>query len=408
MRTKISSLFVAGLIAVSSALAANLFEVTATDGFTTQTFSNSNVLDLIKTTIQDTTLIFPVGITTADLTFLGVPKAISYNLNPAGTSSTLTIPSIGFTRTFTGANRAAVYSAMQDFLKTDGSGVLARFLKEMAKQSPVAVTDGNPNASTAVAANGIFMSEGFTPADQLSFEGNAPRPNFGGFGIGFNSGRFAAKVAGGTLSGEFAELGLTWFNLGLGDRVRLLAPFSASYLTIDNTAVYGVGQSLSLPIRILIMDKTNPWNWRLTPVAGISARASIDALSGAVIWHAGLVNSIDYRVNHRLIVCLVDQLTTHQGLPVKYGDYSFDSEVDQLIAKNGLRLVTPLTKRLIGDLYFIDTRFLNAAAVKQFETVGASISLRATKKYKLSLAANYDFGNNYKAYSVGLTSAWNW
>ena len=407
MRTKICSLFVAGLMAASSALAANLFEVTGTDGIITKTVSSSNVLDLIQSTIENTSL-FPAGITNADLTFLGVPKAMSYSLNPAGTSATLNIPSISFTRTFTGANRDAVYVAMEDFLKTDGSSVLSRFLKEMAKQSAVAVTDGNPNASTAIAAKGIFMSEGFTPADQLTFEGDSPRPNFGGFGIGFNSGRFDADVAGKTFSGEFAELGLTWLNLGLGDRVRLLAPFSASYLTIDNTAVYGVGQSLSLPIRILIMDKTNPWNWRLTPVGGISARASIDALSGAVIWHAGLVNSIDYRVNHRLIVCLVNQLTTHQGLPVKYGSYSFDSEIDQLIAKNGIRLVTPLTKRLIGDVYFIDTRFLNAAAVKQFETVGASISLRATKKYKLSLASNYDFGNNYKAYSVGLSSAWSW
>ena len=407
MRTKICSLFVAGLMAASSALAANLFEVTGTDGVTTKTISNSNVLDLVKATIEDTTL-FPAGITNADLTFLGVPKAISYNLNPAGTSSTLNIPSIGFTRTFTGANRDEVYSAMEDFLKKDGSDVLARFLKEMAKQSAVSVTDGNPNASTALAAKGLFMSEGFTPADQLSFGGDEPRPNFAGFGIGFNSGRFDADVAGSTFSGEFAELGLTWLNVGLGDRVRLHAPFSVSYLTIDNTAVYGIGQSLSLPIRILIMDKTNPWNWRLTPVAGISARVSPDALSGAVVWHAGLINSIDYRVNHRLIVCLVNQLTTHQGLPVQYGDYSFDSEVDQLIAKNGIRAVTPLTKRLIGTVYVIDTRFLNDAAVKQFETVGVSLSFRATKSYNLGLAANYDFGNDFKSYSVGLTSAWHW
>ena len=56
----------------------------------------------------------------------------------------------------------------------------------------------------------------------------------------------------------------------------------------------------------------------------------------------------------------------------------------------------------------VDTRFLKAAAVKGFQTYGGSLSFRATPNYNVSLGANYDTGTRFKAYSVGLSSAWRW
>jgi hypothetical protein len=154
------------------------------------------------------------------------------------------------------------------------------------------------------------------------------------------------------------------------------------------------------------MDKENPMNWRLTPLVGISARGSQDLAGGGLIWMAGLNNSVDYRVSHKLIVCVVNQLTTHHGLDVKYASYEFNPNVDQLMLKNGLRFVTPFTARTTGDFFVIETNFLKEAAVKNFTTYGASISYRITPKMNLAFGVNFDIGSGYRSSSAGLSSAW--
>jgi len=270
----------------------------------------------------------------------------------------------------------------------------------------VAVTDGNPNAATAIAAGSVFGSQGFTPSDELasSADGTADKPRYGGFGIGFNSGQFKA----GGFKGSNTDLAFSGLNFGLTDKVRLIIPVSLSYLKIEGAQVAGAGLNFVLPIRLRAMDKDNPFNWRVTPLAGVSLRASEDLASGTLLWQLGVINTIDYRVNPKLVVCVVNQLTMYRSIAVNYGGYHFDAKIDQQIMKNGLRFVTPLSKRVIGDIMVIDTRFLKDAAVKQFTTIGGSLSLRATKSYNLTLGGNYDTGDNFKAWSVGFSSAWRW
>lgn len=347
---------------------------------------------------------------TARSTFLGVQNAITFNTNSTGTAVTLGLTPIGFTRTFTGATKESVDDQIDDFFQKNGAETLAAFLKAIAKESPIAVTDGNPNSVTALAAGSTFTGQGFTGADELAsaFDdvdaGGGEKSRFGGFGIGFNAGKFEAGV----FEGNNYDFSLSGLNIGFGDNVRLLTPISINYLDIEGAEVAGAGISLALPIRLRTMSKDNPVNWRLTPLAGVSLRGSVDLASGALIWQAGAANTIDYKVAPKLVVCLINQFTFHRSIEVTYGDYSFDPDVDQQILKNGVRLVTPFTKRLIGDFYVVDTRFLKAAAVKSFQTFGASLSLRATKSFNLSLGANYDTGDQFKAYSVGLSSAWRW
>ena len=278
----------------------------------------------------------------------------------------------------------------------------------IAKQSAVAVTDGNPNSSTAQMSDSMFFSQGFTPAMDLPFEGTAaaseaaaPGPRFTGLGIGFNSGEF--KAAG--IKGDNTDVDIP-FGYHFTDRVSLAANIPLNYLTIDDAKVYGVGLNLALPVRVEIMDKANPWNWRISPLAVISARGSEELAGGGVIWMAGLTNTVDYRVNHQLILGLVNQLTFHHSLAVKYGSDSFDPNVDQEILKTGLRAVTPLSPRLTLDGFVIETNFLKAAAVKSFTTFGTSVSFRLTQKVNVTLGLNYDTGSNYNSFAVGLSSAW--
>ncbi len=393
--------------------AADLFEVFVTNGTDTVHAGDSNVLDLVEKLVntEGRFAAFEGTNFNGTLRYQGIPDAIRFQQNNNG-SGVIYFDLIG--ESYNYANE----DDLEDFLKDNGEGLYARFLKEVAKRSAVSVTDGNPSSTTASSTRVDFQNFGMTPLGEFDFGEGAilaaeEGVGLGGFGLGFNSGRFEADVAGVSYEGQFAEVGFAWLNVGLGDRVRLVAPVSASYLEIEGTAVYGVSQSFALPIRILQMNKTARWNWRLTPIGGVNVRVSPDALSGSLLWNAGLVNSIDYRVNRRLIVCLINQATLFRSIPVAYSGYSFDAEIDQLIAKNGVRFVTPITRRLLGDVFVVRTDFLEDAAVENFYTFGASVAFKATKRFSVTLGANYDIGetdtdDEFKSYSVGLSSAWRW
>jgi hypothetical protein len=377
----------------------------------TVTGSGSNLQDFVSSLINNTGSFAALNgnAWSGKSTFLGVPNAITFNTNAAGTSVTYGLSPIGFSKTFTGTSKADVDSQVNDFFEKNGSDTIAAFLKAIAKQSPLAVTDGNPNSATALSANSTFLGQGFTPADEIidgidSSAGGTEKPRYGGFGIGFNAGTFKA----GDFKGQNYDFSISGLNIAIGDKARLVTPISLNYIKVEGAQIAGIGMNAALPIRFEVMNKDNPWNWRVTPSGGVSLRGSADLAGGALLWQAGVTNTVDYKANAKLVVCMINQLSTHHSIGITYGDYHFDPKVDQQIMKNGFRVVSPLTPRVIGDFFVVDSRFFKDAAVKSFETFGGSLSFRTTKNFNLSLGANYDTGTAFKAYSVGLSSAWRW
>ncbi len=392
------------IMMASTAQARKLFEVTVTGGAPTVTAENSSFPDLLQDVIkgQGKFASFSMVDYNGLMTYLGVPNAIQVNMT--GNTATIDLPSIGFSRTFTGSSRDDVYDQVEDYFLKHGSDIYGRFLKEMAKRSAVALTDGNPGATTARMAAGTFFTDGFTPSDELmDMIDGITTDRFSGLGIGFNGGEFEA----GDFTGYYADFALPW-RKRLAGHVDLNTSLNFNYLDVEGSQVFGIGATIGVPVRVLIMDREHRWNWRLTPVAGISARGSEDMASGGLIWMAGGLSTVDFRVNSRLILSIVNQVSYHKSMNLKLpDDYEFDPHVDQVILKNGLRAVTRFGKRIIADAFAIETNFLNDAAVDSFTTIGGSLKWQATQKYHLTLGANYDWGDDYKSWSVGLSSVWN-
>lgn len=333
------------------------------------------------------------------ISVLGVTHAISLTEDVPGTTVTMAIPVIGFSRTFTGTTRDAVWQQIRTFTRT--SGLWGEFLAALAKQSPNAVTDGNPNSATGTMAASTFAMEGFTPAGQL-FPGLAGKPpSLAGFAIGFDGGHFTA----GGLSGTLADFAIpkTW---QLSDNVGLTLNLPLSYLSVGGARVYGGGLTAAVPIQLKRMDSTNRWNWRIAPLFGFDARASQDLVAAAALWQVGLSNSVDYRARHNLIFSLVNQLGYYRSFRISIGGTNIDPKVNQEILKDGLRVSALLTRRLIGDVFVIESDYLQKAAVSNFTTFGGSLRVRVTPTMNVGLAANIDTGPSFRSWSVGLRSAW--
>jgi hypothetical protein len=343
-----------------------------------------------------------------NVTFLGVPDAIRFVTNATNNQLTLTLTPTGFTRTFTGANEDVVNDQIDEFFEREGASTVAEFLKAIARTSPIAVTDGNPTSATAVAANSAFTGQGFTSADELAdgsdTGGSASKPKFGGISLGMNAGKFEA----GAFEGTIYDVSGTLLNFG-GEKVRFLIPVNLNFLELDSgSQVGGAGISLAMPVRLRQMSKDDKVNWRVTPLGGVSVRGSVDLASLSPLWQVGVVNTVDYRASNKVVLSMVNQVTMHRSIAIAYDDLDFDPKIDQLILKNGVRLTTPFSKRVIADAFAVDTRFLKDAAIDQFWTLGASLAFRVTQRWNLVLGTNYDTGDDFKAFSGGISSAWKW
>lgn len=387
-----------------------LFRAEATNGVVRISEGNASMLALLDRAIRREGEFAALAGTdyTASLTFLGVPNAIGIDLNAAGTVATLSMPSIRFSQDFTGADEDEVRGRIKAFLKREGADIIARLRSATRAVSAAGVTDGNPDANTATAARSIFFTQGLTSAGELVFgPGDVPTGrNRAGFSV---TGRTAEmEIAGehytATKLGFSAEL----INLRLSERVGLEMPISADYVEIAGTEIYGGGVFLALPIRIQVQDTARALGWRLTPVAGGQTRVSFDAVSGAITWHAGLVNTLDYRVNRRLIVSLINQASYHEGLPIALRGFTFESDVNQVILKNGVRAVTPLGKRGHGGIHYVHTDFMRVAAIDAYHTAGVTVDARLGESLAAGVVLESDWADGYRSAGGRLQVQWRW
>jgi hypothetical protein len=406
--------FIAGVLLVllpKVGIAEDLFEITASGAGITRSVSGSSVVDLINNAInvKDTFSVFEGTAFTADLNYAGVSSAIQFSTNAAGTSATLSIPSTNFTRTFSGLTRAETERQLEDFLKTDATGVIADFYKAVNSQSLVAVTDGNPRSATAMAAADTYNLYGVMVA--RTNEEREKEKDLGGssgFGAVMNYSSFSAN---GIHGSSYSLLLAVPFRISR--RVGFNLEIPLNYQRIDSAKVFGSGAIAGVPIKIMSASKSSAWSWQITPFAGVTGSASEEMAAGGLLSIAGAASVIahDFR---RVTVSMGNMVSFHSGIPLSVGDYHFDPGVRQTILKNGGKVDLPLGRRWILDGSLIHTNFTNHAALSHYDTVGGEIVYRTLGKSTaernnsryLRVGVSSDLGNNYRSTQLQFGSAW--
>jgi hypothetical protein len=391
------------------AQARDLFTVTATGGAPTVTVGGNEVLGLIYDAInaQNQFSAFNGNNLNGSLNYAGVPNAISFNVNAAGTSAFLNIPSIGFSQSFTGANRSDTESQVENFLKTDGSGVLSRFLKAMSTASLVSVTDGNPNSTTAFAAYQAYNNYAMSTAE-TNEERESPKSDSGHIALGIvaDVGTFDANG----FKGQAYSLPL-YAHFKLTERVGLNVDIPLSYVQVESADIFGFGVGIGVPIKTILRTKENPWSWQLSPYGGANASASKDFLAGGLIANGGINSLLAYDFG-KVTLSMGNHFSAHESVPMTIDGYTFDPGVSQYIIKNGLKLDIPFKRRWVVDFYAVHTKFLEDAALDQYYTVGGELGYRRLpkpgkkKSGYIKFGVYADFGKDYTSAHAQFGTGW--
>ena len=357
------------------------------------TASGSSVIDLVSNLIQSESQFsgFQDQAFNASLDYGAVNNAIQFQRNAAGTSATVTIPSTGFSRTFTGANEQEVRDKIRDFLLKDGTKQYARFLRAVNERSVLGVTDGNPQAATAILSNSAFFKFGLqrSPLDAGSLAAHPPS----GSGLRFD-------VSGGV---EDTDEGDGFFVGGsisgvtrLGGRVglSLAAPFH--YREVEGAQVYTGGIELALPIVVVAPSSGRGIVWQLTPDAVVGAAGSAEFAAGGTFFGAGVTSSLSVPLGRGTAITMGNGIYFYQGYPLDFGDYSWDTDLEQRVLKNGLKLTQNLGPVYL-DVGVTYTNFLEEAAVDHYVTPTVGLGF-GSGSMGLRLAYQGDSADGYRSH----------
>jgi hypothetical protein len=365
-----------------------------TSGPPTQaTASGSSVVDLVQNLIESEAQFssFQNQAFSASLNYGAIPNAIQFDRNGPGTSATVTIPSTGFTRTFTGTNEADVRKKIEDFLLKEGAKEYARFLRTVNEQSLLGVTDGNPQAATAVFSNSAFFKFGLnrSPMDAGNLAGGTPS----GSGLRFD-------VTGGlvdTDEGDGLYLAGSVSSVSrLGDRIGLSVALPFSYREVEEAKVYMGGIELALPIVVLKPFVGRGIVWQVTPNVIGAAAGSEDLGSGGTFFGGGVTSSLSIPFGNTAALTMGNGLYLFEGYPLDFAGYSWDTNLSQQVMKHGLKLTQNIGPVFL-DVGLTYTDFLQNAAIDNYltPTIGIGTGLGSVG---IRVSYQGDFGDGYRSH----------
>ena len=363
-----------------------LFGVTVTDGTNTINVTGSSVFDLADDIFdrQGEFQQFDNTDFTASIDYAGLDDAIIVNGDADGQTVTIDIPSIGFSRTFNDPDEA------EDFLRQEGAGVIADFIRVTNEQTLVGVTDGNPAALTATLSDDAFRNFG-------EF-----RNPFGTYVQGADGSRlyFAATSISTDVGDGYLIQGALSGGFKFTDNVGLSISLPGTFRDIEGSQTFSVGAQLGIPIKLTPeTDDDQPFWWQITPYGLAAVGGSQDQLAGGVILGGGLVNFIGFKLGD-FTVHSGQQVAFYDGTPIEYDDFEFETDVSQTIARVSLGgTYGGFDNGLFVTGGVIYTDFLDDAGVDNYLSPFAGVGLKLGKRSSFRIGYRGDFGDGYTAHT---------
>jgi len=378
-------------MAIGFARADQFFSLSATGtSGTTVTVGGRNIIDLTNHLINQEdqfTVLASQGFS-GTLTYGGVPNAAVFTENAAHTQATLTFPSTGFTRTFTGTSSSDLQTQIENFIKSDGANAYAQFLISMNRMSLVASIDGNPLASTALIADDAFNRFGLEPSLTQSVydpQHVAPMP------LDVDGG--TSRAAG--LNGNFGGVSFGG-DIRFTENVGLDLITDVDYRSVAGSAVVTVAEIIGLPVTFIRRaPDEDGLNWQFTPWGFGGISGSYDLAEGSILVGGGGTSSLSYRMGD-FTFTLADQIDYIGNVGVTVGSYNFDVPVDQWLLKNGVQATyQPNGGELIFDAGGAYSNFLHHGAVPNYWTPTAGVGWKIGSGTLLRAGFSGDFARHF-------------
>jgi hypothetical protein len=395
----------------------------------------------------------------ASLRYAGVDDAISFTLSEDGDRATLQfLGREGDPLVFTADATGDVEDQIVEFLEKEGSATVADFLKEINKRSLVAVTDGNPQSTTAIMGaykyNRFGKHQDLTRLERRIMSGEVIQPENPSPGV-FRAGRRQQgdmQAIGDTSGfdqsgaaqdnqtmGEGAPVGaahVQWFKPGsdTGLRIRfdaqagisdadglestfvnlsgsveyrvnrfwgIAASFPISYYDVEGADVFTAGAHVDVPIRLVQQDDGKGFTFQVAPGALIAGSGSYEMVSGGLFWGVGGTAMASYEMNDWLFSAAASY-THFDSISLELSEFEFDPDLTQDYVRVGGK-----ASYNIGDNAYVFggasyTDFLDEAAVDNYYSPTAGVGVRTAGDFNVRLAYEGDFGDDYEAHKVQL------
>lgn len=338
---------------------------------------------------------------TATLDYLGIPNAMRMQASVFGSQVVLSIPSTGFTKTFTGTSPDDVEDQVEDFFEDDGAEELAKFYEETTSRTALALLDGNPRSTTALFARSAFDRFGLGALRTRAGYSRESMAEWGHFDLGIEAGGGVVDVD------EFDSLYVADAAITLGgdfERVGVYLSALGQYRSYDGADIYDAGLELGIPITVLGPGEGHWVRWVLTPVVQSGAGASRDLLSGGFMVGGGGVSSLGLNFGP-FELTIADELLYYGGVPLgEIGGIEIETELDQWITRNGAKLAFyPLgLERLSLELGASLTNFLGThGAVDWYATPFAGVGVKLFNTLRMRVGWESDLGEHDYAAHTG-------
>lgn len=343
----------------------------------------------------------------ANIGYRGLPMVFSYP-TAGSTELVFEVPSLAIHRSFTGATRDASADQLEEFLKSEGAGLLNRIQKSLIAKSPVDPIAGNPSSLMGTLVAGQFESgfmdqtSNIQPVSAAAAAAGASsetveQDNL--IALGARFGRFTADGK----NSNVVTLPLGYSFRPDGGRLKSV-DVSLPITVADVEGAKSGNAALGVGLTFGINDR-----WSLTPAVGAGLVGSEDLGSAGAVGSGSLTSAYTIPMDGYSLN-IGNMVGYFETLAFSYGDYDFNPGVANTVLRNGIMASVPGTfrgKDVATEYWAVDTRYLGDDLYSEFyDEIGISFGFAKTEERRLEnylrVGASYLWGDGVSGFKLNI------